>query len=153
MGSLQQAPFSSMEIILYQTDVPPRGLSPNRVHGIEVRSTFAIRFYRIYDMGNEIDLNRLGEALGSVHATTRSTFTRVKSKSISMDAPPLLVRLPQAQVTVEGREVSLSVNARIYDIGAVSICFILEDLQAPAASLRKRLSALQARTGLNSSLP
>ncbi len=121
----------------------------SRLHGIQVRSTFAIRFYRIYDTGNEIDLNRLGEALGSVHATTRSTLTRVKSKSISMEAPPLLVRLPPAQVNVEGREVTLAVNARIYDIGAVSICFILEDLKAPAASLREEAIRFAGQNGLD----
>jgi hypothetical protein len=99
-------------------------------------------------MGNEIDLNRLGQALGSVHATTRSTFTRVKSKSISMEAPPLLVRLPPVSVSVDGSEVTLSVNARIYDIGAVSICFILEDLLAPVRSLREAALRFAGQNGL-----
>lgn len=129
--------------------MPGSGDIPGLVHGIQVRSTFAIRFYRIYDMGNEIDLNRLGEALGTVHATTRSTFTRVKPKSISMEAPPLLIRLLPVKVSVEGIDVTLSANARIYDIGAVSICFILEDLRAPAGSLREAALRFAGQNGLD----
>jgi len=63
----------------------------------QVRTTFAIRFYRIYDTGKEIDISRLEEALSSGHTIARSTFTRVKPKSIAMDMPPLLLRLPQEQ--------------------------------------------------------
>jgi hypothetical protein len=102
-----------------------------------VRTTYALRFYRIYDTGKETDISRLEEALASGHAIARSTFTRVKPKSISMDDPPLLIRLPPVVVHAGGEETPLTVIARVYDIGAVSICFILEDLDAPAGALRE----------------
>jgi len=101
-----------------------------------VRTTYALRFYRIYDTGKETDISRLEEALASSHAIARSTFTRVKPKSISMDDPPLLIRLPPVMVHADGDMTPLTVIARVYDIGAVSICFILEDMEAPAGALR-----------------
>ena len=52
---------------------------------------FAIRFYRVYDTGLEIDLEAAPTAAG---ATARASFTRVSPKSIWIEHPPLLVRLP-----------------------------------------------------------
>ena len=114
----------------------------------QVRITYAIRFYRIYDTGKGIDISRLEEALASGHAIARSTFTRVKPKSISMDVPPLLIRLPPVMGNVGGEETSLTVIARVYDIGAVSICFILEDLEAPAGALREVALRSAGQNGL-----
>lgn len=114
----------------------------------QVRTTFAIRFYRIYDTGKEIDISRLEEALSSGHTIARSTFTRVKPKSIAMDMPPLLLRLPQVVATVGGLETKLGVIARVYDIGAVSICFLLEDMEAPAGDLRHAALRSAGQDGL-----
>ncbi|NYT07538.1 MAG: hypothetical protein GKC05_04700 [Methanomicrobiales archaeon] len=111
-------------------------------------STYAIRFYRIYDTGKEIDINRLEEALAAGHTIGRSTFTRVKPKSISMDVPPLLLRLPKVTGTPGGEEVPLTAIARIYDIGAVGICFILEDMGAPAGALRETALRFAGQNGL-----
>jgi hypothetical protein len=113
-----------------------------------VRTTYAIRFYRIYDTGREIDISLLEQALASGHAIARSTFTRVKPKSISMDEPPLLIRLPPVMGTVGGEKTPLTVIARVYDIGAVSICFILEDLDAPAGALREAALRSAGQNGL-----
>jgi hypothetical protein len=114
----------------------------------QVRTTYAIRFYRIYDTGREIDISLLEQALASGHAIARSTFTRVKPKSISMDEPPLLIRLPPVMGTVGGEKTPLTVIARVYDIGAVSICFILEDLDAPAGALREAALRSAGQNGL-----
>ena len=114
----------------------------------QVRITYAIRFYRIYDTGKGIDISRLEEALASGHAIARSTFTRVKPKSISMDVPPLLIRLPPVMGNVGGEETPLTVIARVYDIGAVSICFILEDVEAPAGALREAALRSAGQNGL-----
>ncbi len=114
----------------------------------QVRITYAIRFYRIYDTGKGIDISRLEQALASGHAIARSTFTRVKPKSISMDVPPLLLRLPPVRVNTWGEEKPLAVIARVYDIGAVSICFILEDVEAPAGTLREAALCSAGQNGL-----
>ncbi len=95
---------------------------------------YAIRFLRIYDTGDEIDLHRLEQALDAAHLATRATFTRVKPKSISMEEPPLLVRLPPCSVTGGDNTWSLPVIARIYDIGAISITLLMEAInEEPSA--------------------
>lgn len=115
----------------------------------KVRTTYAIRFYRIYDTSGEIDIGRLEEALSSGHTIARSTFTRVKPKSISMGTPPLLLRLPPVVAPVGGLETKLEVIARVYDIGAVSICFLHEDMQAPASDLRQAALRSAGQAGLD----
>ncbi len=98
--------------------------------------TYAIRFYRIYDAGDVIDLDRLEGNLAVGHSTTRASFTRVSPKSVTMDVPPLLMELPPVRVTAEGREWQMATVARIYDIGAISLCFILEEEQASSSALQ-----------------
>jgi len=98
---------------------------------------YAIRFLRIYDTGDEIDLDRLENTLRTDHSTMRATFTRVQPKSISMEVPPLLVRLTPLTISSAGDSYPLCAIARIYDIGAVSICLVLESMdQPPSAILR-----------------
>jgi hypothetical protein len=115
----------------------------------QVRTTYAIRFYRIYDTGKEIDIGRLEKALSAGHAIARSTFTRVKPKSITLEVPPLLLRLPPVIANVGGVESRLGVIARVYDIGAVSICFLLEDMEAPAGALRNAALRCAGQDGLD----
>lgn len=94
-------------------------------------------------------MSRLEEALAAGHTIGRSTFTRVKPKSISMDVPPLLLRLPGVTGNAGGKETPLTVVARIYDIGAVSICFILEDMEASAGELREAALRFAGHEGLD----
>ncbi|MDN7024342.1 hypothetical protein FGU65_05460 [Methanoculleus sp. FWC-SCC1] len=103
--------------------------------------TYAIRFYRIYDAGDLIDLDLLERRLAVGHTTARARFTRVSPKSVSMGAPPLVMELPPVRVTIEGREWQMGTVARIYDIGAISLCFTLEEEQGTPAALQ--VTALQ----------
>jgi hypothetical protein len=91
-----------------------------------VTNTYTIRFYRVYDTGDKIDLEMLDEALAADHTTTRARFSRVNPKSITMDVPPLAIQLPPVRVDAGGTELQMAAVARLYDIGAVSICYILE---------------------------
>jgi hypothetical protein len=110
---------------------------------------YAIRFYRMYDVGNEIDLKKLDEKLATAHTPERAGFTRVKPKSILMEAPPLSFHLKPVALTREGRDYSLYAMARVYDFGAVSICFILEDFAAPPAVLREKALLFAGQNGLD----
>ncbi len=112
-------------------------------------ATYAIRFYRIYDTGKEINISHVEEALAAGHTIGRSTFTRVKPKSISMEVPPLLLRLPGVTGNAGGEETPLTVVARVYDIGAVSICFILEEMAASSGELRRAALRFAGHEGLN----
>ena len=102
---------------------------------------YAIRFYRVYDTGREIDLEALERAPAAAGATARASFARVSPKSIWIEHPPLLVRLPPVAATVGGVPYVLAAVARVYEIGAISLCFVLEDSTAlPSALLPVALS-------------
>ena len=48
----------------------------------------SLRLYRIYDIGREIDIDWLEQALAQNYFTARTSFVRVKPKSIMMEDPP-----------------------------------------------------------------
>lgn len=96
---------------------------------------YAIRFYRVYDTGHEIDLDALEAAPAAAGATARASFARVSPKSIWIEHPPLLVRLLPVTATADGVPCTLSAVARVYEIGAISLCFVLENADAPPSAL------------------
>jgi hypothetical protein len=110
---------------------------------------YSTRFYRMYDIGNEIDLKKLDEGLAAAHTPERASFTRVKPKSILMETPPLSFNLTPLTLQREEREYALYATARVYDFGAVSICFILEDFAAPGAALREISLRFAGQNGLD----
>ncbi len=95
----------------------------------------SLRFYRIYDIGREIDLDQLERELARSYFTARASFLRVNPKSIMMEDPPLMLKMHEVSVEREGITFNLQVIARLYDIGAISLCFLFEDHDAPSSSL------------------
>jgi hypothetical protein len=110
---------------------------------------YAIRFYRVYDTGLEIDLDRLEAAPAAAGATARPGLSRVSPKSIWIEHPPLLVRLPSVAATVGEAPCLLTAVARVYEIGAISICLVLEDLAAPPSALLPAALSLAGQRGLD----
>ena len=53
----------------------------------------SLRLYRIYDIGREIDIDWLERALAQNYFTARTSFVRVKPKSIMMEDPPLMIQM------------------------------------------------------------
>ncbi|MDD1723540.1 MAG: hypothetical protein LUQ07_00255 [Methanospirillum sp.] len=94
----------------------------------------AFRFYRTYDIGREYDLNLLETALARSYYTARVNFQRIKPKSIMIEEPPLSVRMHPTEVTISGTRYEMLAYARIYDIGAISLCFVYETEELPAGS-------------------
>ncbi len=86
----------------------------------------AIYFYRIYETQSEIDLNRLEKVLPQGHAPARARFSRLRPKSILVDNPPLLINLEPLILDSENMGAAFTTQARIYDIGAISICLVYE---------------------------
>lgn len=85
-----------------------------------------ITFYRIYNTGREIDLDRLERELAQSHDIARPGLSRVKTKSIILEVPPLMVALGTARLSGNEVPVPLRARAKIYDIGSVSISLSLE---------------------------
>ena len=110
---------------------------------------YAIRFYRMYDIGKEVNLKDLDAKLATAYNPERASFTRINPKSILMETPPLSFHLPRMSLTSDGKEYTLLVTARVYDFGAVSLCFILEDMAASAATLKEIALLFAGQRGLD----
>lgn len=109
----------------------------------------SLRFYRIYDIGREIDLDWLEKALAQNYFTARSSFVRVKPKSIMLEDPPLMIQMNPIRVERDGRSFDFSVQARIFDIGVISFCFIHEDTDAHLADLEEIAFLFAGQEGLS----
>ncbi len=108
-----------------------------------------LRFYRIYDIGREIDLNWLERALAQSYYTARTSFVRVKPKSIMIEDPPLSIQMHPVRVERDGRSFEFSVVARVYDIGAISFCFVYENQEADLGALEEIAFLFAGQEGLS----
>jgi hypothetical protein len=108
----------------------------------------SLRFYRIYDIGLEIDLDWLENELAHSFLTARTSFLRVKATSIMMDSPPLLIKMGQTDVEREGKIFEFTVFARIFDIGAISFCFVYNQNDADFAHLEDTALLFAGQEGL-----
>jgi hypothetical protein len=109
----------------------------------------SLRFYRIYDIGREIDLDWLEKALAQNYFTARTSFVRVKQKSIMIEEPPLMIQMHPIRVERDGKPFEFSVVARVYDIGAISFCFIFENLDAHYSTLEEIAFLFAGQEGLS----
>ncbi|HUK39040.1 MAG TPA: hypothetical protein VLV30_08000 [Methanomicrobiales archaeon] len=107
------------------------------------------RFYRIFDIGREIDLAWLERELARDYFTARTSFLRVKQKSIMIEDPPLTIRMHPILVERAGRSLEFVVVARVYDIGAISFCFIHEDSGADFSALEEMATLFPEQEGLS----
>jgi hypothetical protein len=108
-----------------------------------------LRFYRIYDIGREIDLNWLEKALAQNYFAVRTSFVRVKQKSIMIEDPPLMIQMNPIRVERDGKPFEFSVVARVYDIGVISFCFIYENRDAHYSTLEEIAFLFAGQEGLS----
>lgn len=116
---------------------------------MEGLNVISLRFYRIYDTGLEIDLDHLERELARSYFTARASFLRVNPKSIMMDNPPLMLKMHDLSVEREGTTFNLVAVAKIYDIGAISICFAYEDADASSSELVDKALLFAGHEGLS----
>ncbi|HDS64077.1 MAG TPA: hypothetical protein ENN52_08205 [Methanofollis liminatans] len=109
----------------------------------------ALRFYRIYDIGREVNLDWLEKELAASFVTARTRFRRVKPKSIIMEIPPLMLWMEPVLVEKDGRTFDFKVVARIYDVGAISVCFVYERTDADMAVLEDTALLFAGQEGLS----
>lgn len=109
----------------------------------------SLRFYRIYDIGREIDLDWLEKALAQNYFTARTSFVRVKPKSIMIEEPPLMIQMHPVRIDREGRSFEFSVVARVFDIGVISFCFAYENPGAGMAELEETALLFAGQEGLS----
>lgn len=109
----------------------------------------ALRFYRIYDIGKEVNLDWLEQELARSYVTARTRLVRVKPKSIIMENPPLSIRMPPVMVEYGGRRFEFTIIGRIYDIGAISLCMVHEDPKGTFAELEETALLFSGQEGLD----
>lgn len=89
---------------------------------------FSLYIYRIYETGREFNLDLLERQLPQGHMLSRARFSRVLTKSIQMEVPPLLVKLGSFALDESPDSVYFTAQAKIFDIGAISICLSYEQI-------------------------
>ena len=109
----------------------------------------SLRFYRIYDIGRDIDLDWLEHALAQNYFTARTSFIRVKQKSIMIEEPPLMIQMQPIRVERDSRSFDFTVVARVFDIGAISFCFVHENESADYAVLEEIAHLFAGQEGLS----
>jgi hypothetical protein len=108
----------------------------------------ALRFYRMYDIGKEVDLSWLERELAQRFVTSRSRFQRVQPKSIAVEEPPLMIRMDPLQMDQDGHSFDFQVFARMYDIGVISLCFVHEKADADYRALEETAMLFPEQKGL-----
>lgn len=113
----------------------------------------ALRFYRIYDIGREVNLDWLEKELAASFVTVRTRLRRVKPKSIIIETPPLMLWMDPVEVERDGRAFTFTVVARIYDVGAISLCFVHEGGDADGAALEDTALLFAGQEGVSDLFP
>lgn len=110
---------------------------------------FSMHFYRIYETSREIDLTRLERGLPGERSASRSGFSRLAPKSIHIDNTPLSIPLGSLEVQNGSIIRSFQVQARIFDIGAISVCFSSEESVSETGNLKQTALAFAGQHGLD----
>jgi hypothetical protein len=108
----------------------------------------ALRFYRMFDIGKEVDLSWLERELAQRFVTTRTRFQRVQPKSIAIEEPPLMIRLDPLKIERGGSVFDFQVFARMYDIGVISLCLVCEKPEADYHFLEETALLFSEQKGL-----
>lgn len=87
--------------------------------------------YRLYDVAEEIRLERVEKIFARQHQTSRMRLSRIRPKSIQFKNPPVAVDLGEYPVTVGGKSFSALFTGKIYDLGVIGIVMRIP-LQADA---------------------
>ncbi len=83
--------------------------------------TADIVFLRLYDVADEIRLDRLSSDLFSGRLPFRQGLVRVDNQSIDLVRPPAAVELGPQTWVVGGEHLEVSLSARFFDFGVISL--------------------------------
>lgn len=81
----------------------------------------AIVYYRLYDVADVVDLEAAEARLGRLGGAARVRLEKVGAKSMSYQNPPLAVDAGTAAIEVNGEPVQMSLRAKVYDLGVISV--------------------------------
>ncbi len=75
--------------------------------------------FRLFEVGDEVDLLRAEQILAGT--TARARPRRDRSEAIEIPNPPLAIPLGKRQLSVDGREAEIELEMRVFDFGVVSV--------------------------------
>lgn len=102
--------------------------------------------YRLYDIADEIVLDRVEEILGQEKPVSRLRLARVRPEAIVLRNPPVAVELGEGQFVLGGEVYQASYSARVYDLGVVSIIVRLAVPPGDVYGGMRRLALVLAHT-------
>ncbi len=84
-----------------------------------------VLIYRVFDIGEEINLEKVSQILTDVAAPSRSKFTLKKSdrQAVIVSNDPLTVNLGNYRFTANGKEYTSEISAKVWDFGTLSLTF------------------------------
>ena len=112
-------------------------------------SLYAIHFYRIYDIGEDLDLDTLESRLSGTMPIARTCLVRVQPTSISIGEAPLRICLPPIPAMIQGVEYTFTAEARVYDFGSLSICLMTGEQDVPPSALQEEALRFSNQAGLD----
>ncbi|HBV99074.1 MAG: hypothetical protein JL50_18505 [Peptococcaceae bacterium BICA1-7] len=76
---------------------------------------------RIFDVAEEIKLDRVEKVLSQIKPTSRMKLSRIRPKSIHIANPPVTMELGEDTYDFPGLRCKVFYYARIYDLGVISV--------------------------------
>jgi len=80
-----------------------------------------IYLYRIFDVAEEIKLDKVESLFSRIKPTSRMRLSRIKTKSINIPNPPVTVELGEDSLVFNLEPYSVNYYARVFDLGVISI--------------------------------
>lgn len=101
----------------------------------------SIWLYRVYDIAEEFNLPEVEALLAREKPTGRTKLSRIRSKSIHIENPPVAAELGTEKIALADREFTASLHAKIFSLGVVSLTL---RLAAPPGLNYEELKQLSA---------
>ncbi len=99
---------------------PTPGAAPAVQSGAEPLATGHVLLYRLWDLGDEIDLE-MADRLFADSAPARRRPARFEARALSIPTPPLVVALGTSRVALGEQSFEVESTAALFDFGVVSL--------------------------------
>ncbi|HHW43800.1 MAG TPA: hypothetical protein GXX25_08330 [Desulfotomaculum sp.] len=81
----------------------------------------SIWLYRLYDVAEEIRLDRVEQTLAHIKPTSRLRLSRIRLKSVHIPNPPVTVELGEERLNLGSRDFRVRFTGKVYDLGVISL--------------------------------
>jgi hypothetical protein len=83
----------------------------------------SVLIYRVFDVAEEVDLQKVDALIKSGSERARLKFTRSPRQVVIMRNAPVMLNLGESEVAFEQSKLKVEVHAKIWDYGVISILF------------------------------